>query len=58
MHVVTQDTGVPLRNRGDEVGGTSQSDGGGEAADGRDDLAFESKRVQRFVNRPHLQARP
>ena len=58
MHVLTQDAGVALRNRGDEVGGTSESDGGGETTDGSHDLPFESKWLQSFINRSHLKARP
>lgn len=51
MHPGAQASGVPFGNTGDQVGGSSQSERGRESADDCNDLPFQSKRLQGFVNR-------
>ena len=58
MHSGAQVSGVSFGNSGDQVRGPSQSQRGRKATDDRDHLAFESERLQGFINRPPIETAP
>jgi hypothetical protein len=55
MHSGAQVSGVSFRNAGDQVGSPSESQRSRKAPDNRDDLPFQPKRFQGFIDRSLVQ---
>jgi hypothetical protein len=58
MHSAAKVSGVSLGNTSDQIGGSGESQRGRKATDDRDDVPFQSERMQGFVDRASVETPP